>query len=152
VSNSTAWITVTAGSSGTGNGTVTYNVAALTSTTPRTGTLTIAGRTLTVTQSGVCSFALASTAQTAPAAGGPLTTSVTTATGCTWATVSNASWITVTSPGSITSSGTAGYTVGINPAATSRSGTLTIAGQTVTITQTGNVLPPGRPTNVRVTH
>ena len=56
VSNAT-WITVTSGGSGTGNGTVAYSVAANTSTSPRTGTLTIAGQTLTVTQSGICSFA-----------------------------------------------------------------------------------------------
>ena len=46
------WFTVTGGSSGTGNGTVSYTVAANTSTSPRTGTLTIAGLTATVTQAG----------------------------------------------------------------------------------------------------
>jgi Zn-dependent metalloprotease len=51
VSNA-AFITITAGASGTGNGTVTYSVAANTATTSRTGTLTIAGRTFTVTQAG----------------------------------------------------------------------------------------------------
>jgi hypothetical protein len=47
-----SWITLTAGSAGSGNGNVTYSVAANTSTTPRTGTLTIAGQTFTVTQAG----------------------------------------------------------------------------------------------------
>ena len=51
-----AWITVTSGSSGTGNGTVSYTVAANTSTTSRTGTLTIAGLTATVTQAGACTY------------------------------------------------------------------------------------------------
>ena len=45
---------MTGGSSGTGNGTVSYTVAANTSTTARTGTLTIAGLTATVTQAGAC--------------------------------------------------------------------------------------------------
>src|SRR5205823_11333142 len=44
------WITITSGTSGTGNGTVGYSAAANTSTTSRTGTLTIAGRTFTVSQ------------------------------------------------------------------------------------------------------
>jgi len=44
-----AWITITGGSSGTGNGTVTYNVAANTGAV-RTGTITIAGQTFTVIQ------------------------------------------------------------------------------------------------------
>ena len=55
-SNNTSWITITSGSSGTGNGTVTYNVTANTSTTSRPGTLTIAGQTLNVTQAGRVQF------------------------------------------------------------------------------------------------
>jgi hypothetical protein len=49
-SSSTAWITITAGSSGLGNGTASYSVAANSSTTSRTGTMTIAGQTFTVSQ------------------------------------------------------------------------------------------------------
>jgi hypothetical protein len=44
-----SWITVTTGSSGSGSGTVTFSVAANTGG-DRTGTLTIAGRTFTVTE------------------------------------------------------------------------------------------------------
>ncbi len=44
------WITVTGGSSGNGNGTVSYTVAASASALPRTGTMTIAGRTFYVNQ------------------------------------------------------------------------------------------------------
>ncbi len=44
-----SWITVTSGSSGTGNGTVNYSVAANSGLT-RTGTITIGGQTFTVTQ------------------------------------------------------------------------------------------------------
>jgi len=52
VSNDTGWIIITSGSSGIGNGRVNYEVAANTSTTSRTGTMTIAGETFTVTQAG----------------------------------------------------------------------------------------------------
>lgn len=48
VSNN-AWITVTGGASGTGNGTVTYSITANTGA-GRTGSITIAGQTFTVTQ------------------------------------------------------------------------------------------------------
>ena len=52
-----AFITVTAGVSGTGNGTVSYNVA--TNSGPaRTGTITIAGQTFTITQSGSTGLAV----------------------------------------------------------------------------------------------
>jgi extracellular elastinolytic metalloproteinase len=47
-----SFITVTGGGLGTGNGTVSYSVAANTTTTSRTGTVTIAGQTFTVTQAG----------------------------------------------------------------------------------------------------
>jgi len=49
VSNA-SWLTVTAGLSGSGDGTVSYRVAAHSSTTSRSATLTVAGRTLAVTQ------------------------------------------------------------------------------------------------------
>ena len=45
-----SWLTITSGASGSGNGSVTYTVAANTGTSARTGTLTIAGKTFTVTQ------------------------------------------------------------------------------------------------------
>ena len=49
-----AWITITAGGTGTGNGTVTYSVSTNTGSSSRTGTMTIGGRTFTVTQAGGC--------------------------------------------------------------------------------------------------
>ena len=49
----TSWITITSGSTGSGNGTSGYSVAAHTGRSSRTGSLTIAGKTFTVTQSGV---------------------------------------------------------------------------------------------------
>ena len=47
-----SWITVTSGSGGTGNGTVAYSVAQNLTGTTRVGTITVEGRTFTVTQSG----------------------------------------------------------------------------------------------------
>jgi hypothetical protein len=44
------WITITSGSSGTGNGTVNYSVSANTDSSLRTGTIIIAGQTFTVAQ------------------------------------------------------------------------------------------------------
>src|SRR5439155_1689519 len=59
VSSSVNWLTVSSGASGTGNGTVTYLVAANTSINGRIGTIAIDGQTLTVMQSGVlCSVSI----------------------------------------------------------------------------------------------
>jgi hypothetical protein len=57
VSNA-AWLTITAGSSGTGNGTVSFSVAANPSVGPRTGTITIVGHVFTVNQAGTGSSGL----------------------------------------------------------------------------------------------
>jgi thymidine kinase len=46
------WIKVTTGAMGSGKGTVKYSVAASSSETSRTGTMTIAGQIYTVTQTG----------------------------------------------------------------------------------------------------
>ncbi|MGD0282066.1 MAG: putative Ig domain-containing protein [Dissulfurispiraceae bacterium] len=51
-SSSEPWITITSGSSGTGSGTVDYSVSANITSSSRAGTLTIAGHTFTITQSG----------------------------------------------------------------------------------------------------
>ncbi|MCZ6750716.1 MAG: BACON domain-containing carbohydrate-binding protein [Acidobacteria bacterium] len=51
-SNNASFLNVLSGDSGTGSGTVDYEVAANTASAARTGTLTIAGLTFTVTQEG----------------------------------------------------------------------------------------------------
>src|SRR5262249_62277308 len=91
-SNAPTWLTVTAGSSGTGSGTVGYAVAANLTTTPRMGTLTIAGQTFTVTQAGApCTFTLDATSASPGAAAGSGTVGVTASVGsCTWTATSNA--------------------------------------------------------------
>src|SRR6218665_1586396 len=52
VASNARWITITSGARGTGIGTVTYSYKANMATMPRTGTLTIANLTYTVTQAG----------------------------------------------------------------------------------------------------
>jgi hypothetical protein len=136
VSNN-GFLRITAGSSGSGNGTVTYRVDKYNGTS-RTGTLTIAGHTFTVTQVQ-CSATLNPQTQAVPALGGSFTVAVTTQIGCPWQAVESLSWVTVTSGNSGTGSGTVGYAVVPNVAG-ARSGTIAIAGQTLTINQAA-VLP-----------
>ncbi|HMV81641.1 MAG TPA: putative Ig domain-containing protein [Blastocatellia bacterium] len=52
------WIVVAGSGGGTGNGSVGYMVATNTSGSPRTGTMTIAGKTLTITQDGCSTIAI----------------------------------------------------------------------------------------------
>jgi hypothetical protein len=136
------WITIASGATGTGNGSVTFTVAANTGAA-RTGTLTIAGRAFTVSQSGAsgsppppasCSYSLSSRSDSVPVLGGTGDVEVRTSNTCAWTASSNASWITITSGASGTGDGRVSYLVLPNIGG-SRSGTLTIANQAFTVTQ-----------------
>ena len=142
------WVTITTGESGSGNGAVTYSVAANPSTSARTGTLTVAGQTVTVTQNGACSFSVTPTSVTAAAGVGTKSAGVTTAGGCAWTAASNALWLTITSGGSGSGNGTVTYSVAANPSTSARTGTLTVAGKTVTVTQSGACSFSVAPTSV----
>ena len=131
-----AWITVTAGASGTGAGNVTYTVAANTGAA-RTGTLLIAGQSFTVKQtSPPCAFGIGPTSQNVNRNSGTGTTvTVTTQSFCSWTAVSNDSWITVSPPTTGLGDGNVGWTYAANQVPVQRTGTMTIAGQTFTVTQ-----------------
>jgi hypothetical protein len=121
--------------SGTGGGPVTFTVQANTGP-QRTGTLTIANQTFTVTQAASCSYSIAPSSANLGSAGGPSSTTVSTAPGCTWTASSNVGWITNVSPASGTGGGPVTFTVQANMSGQHpRTGTLTITGQTFTVTQ-----------------
>jgi hypothetical protein len=80
----------------------------------RTGTLTIAGQTFTVTQASGCTFTLNPATFNANKDGESGSFTVTTAGGCTWTAVSQDPWITVTSGASGTGNGTVQFTVARN--------------------------------------
>jgi hypothetical protein len=83
---------------------------------------------------GTCSYSINPTSASQPAAGGTGSVTVTAGAGCAWTAVSNATFITVTSGSSGSGNGSVGYSVAANSGA-SRNGTITIAGQTFTVTQ-----------------
>ncbi len=84
----------------------------------------------------LCSYSLSASSATAPVAGGTQSVNVITASGCGWTAVSNAGFLSVSSGASGTGNGTVSYQVTANSGA-SRSGMLTIAGQTFTVMQSG---------------
>jgi len=131
-SNAT-WLT--ASGAGPGNGTVNYTASPNASSVGRSGTITAGGQTFKVVQAAnaPCTYSLQQAGQSFPAAGGNGTATVQTAAGCTWNATSNVQWLTIAQ----TTSTTASYTVAANPAAAARTGSLTIAGQTYSVTQAG---------------
>jgi chitodextrinase len=134
------WLTCTP-SSGTGGGTITWSATANTSTSPRSGTLNIAGQSFTVNQAGAsssCTYTISPPTASLPASGGTGSVAVTAGTGCAWtATTGGLGWITITSGASGSGNGTVSYSVAANSSASPRTGTLTIAGQTFTVSQAG---------------
>jgi len=135
-SSNAAFLGISSGTSGSGPGTVTYTVVA-NGVSPRSGTLTIAGQTFTVNQSGApCTFTLNPASATVTAAPGSGSVGVSGPTSCTWTASSDAAFLSITSGDTGSGNGTVNYSVtanGVSP----RSGTLTIAGQTFTVNQNG---------------
>lgn len=74
------------------------------------------------------------TSRVATASGGAGSVTVTALAGCTWGATSNVTWMTITSGATGSGTGTVSYTVAANSGA-ARTGTLTIAGRTFTVSQ-----------------
>ncbi len=87
-------------------------------------------------QQPVCNYAISLTGQGFTTSSGAGTVQVTVAAGCSWTATSNAAWITITGGASGSGNGTVSYSVTAN-SGTTRRGTVTIAGQTFTVTQAG---------------
>ncbi|MFC2077260.1 BACON domain-containing protein [Candidatus Bipolaricaulota bacterium] len=131
------WITITSGGSGPGSKTLSYTVAA-NPDGDRTGRITIAGKTHTVTQTGMnCTYQLAPVTRSFDVGGGTGTIDVTTSLpDCGWTAQVDVGWITITSGGSGPGSKTLSYAVAANAGAP-RTGRITVEGQTHTVSQVG---------------
>jgi hypothetical protein len=142
------WISIQGPPGTNGPGVVVYSVAANPTTTARTGTITVAGTTVTVTQAAAptpapCTFTVAPTTASLPAEGGPGQITVTaSAATCAWQASSNAPWITIQGAAGGSGTGPLAFTVAPHAGSAARTGTLTIAGTTVTVTQAGMAPPP----------
>lgn len=136
---SDGWLTITGGSSGTGTGAINYTVAATSNGTSRSATISVAGQTHTVTQTGRgCSAGLSPARISQGAASASVNVSLTmSAADCPWTAASNASWVTV-SPQLGIGDTTVRLQFAGNAQASGRSGTVTIAGLSLTVTQAGS--------------
>jgi len=137
-SSSASWMTTTGGTSVSGPGTLTFNVAALSGTAARTGSLTVAGQTVSVTQQGQsCTYTLQPASRTIDAAGATAAFDVNADAACNWTVTATAPWLSVVAGGSGSGNATVTYQAAANPDAAPRTGSLTVAGQAHTVTQTG---------------
>jgi hypothetical protein len=90
----------------------------------------------TIINDDACSFSIMPTSQNFANSAGMSSVNVTSATGCEWIATSNDAWIVITSGSSGDGNGTVNYSVAAN-SGPARMGTITIAGQTFTVTQDG---------------
>jgi hypothetical protein len=136
------WMTITAGATGTGPGTVSVALTANTSPDARTGGLTIAGRAVAVTQAGAqpaCTVVVspASATFTKDAANGTFT--VTTPASCAWSAASSDGWITITSGAGGTGTAVVAYSVARNTGTAPRTGTIRVGEAAFSVSQQGDL-------------
>ena len=99
-----------------------------------------AGRSFTVAVTG-CSYSVSSGGNTFGPGGGPGAVSVTAPIGCPWAALvhdGGRDWIRISSGSTGSGNGAVNYSVSANNTGNARTGTLTIAGQTLAVTQSGS--------------
>jgi sugar lactone lactonase YvrE len=136
--SSQSWLTI----NGTADGVVSFSFPANPGLA-RTASITLLGQTISITQASPSTYALnTATAIEAPAAGGDsVILSVTPNIG-TWTATTTASWLHFSGPNQGgTGSATVAFTFDANTGAT-RTGTATIGGQTLTVTQAGATYTP----------
>ena len=138
------WMSITSGANGTGSGVVNVSLTASSSESARTGTLTVAGQTVSVVQEGLGTCAVEISPSTASfnkdAANGTFT--VTAPAHCQWSAASSAAWLAVISGSPGVGSGTVGYSIERNRDLSDRTGTITVGGKAFTLNQAGDTPAP----------
>jgi hypothetical protein len=133
-----------ANQSGSGTSDVNFNVAANTGAA-RSTTITVAGQVLTINQAGVpCTYSINPGSLNVPAIASNGQFTVTTQAACTWTATPGAGWVAIVSPqnGNGTGPGDVVYSVQANVDQSNRTTTITVGGQTYTVTQAGAAPPP----------
>ena len=131
-----SWITATGGTSGSGPGTVSISVAANAGTASRTGSLTVAGQAVSVTQQGLaCSYAVDPAATTLAGVSVESGFNVTTDAACNWTATPTVPWITIVSGGSGSGNQRVTYRVSVNGEPAQRTGAVNVGGASHVVTQ-----------------
>jgi BACON domain-containing protein/all-beta uncharacterized protein len=116
-----------------------YSVQIVSGGTPYEWKFSISGTQNLPATPPTCTYMLSANSATAKTIGGSSNLTVTTnLASCAWTAASNTPFLALTSGTAVTGSGTVSYSVSANPGVSFRAGTLTIAGQTFTITQSGS--------------
>lgn len=145
VNNTNSWITIASGGSGTAPGTCMFVVSPYGSPlVARTGFMYVGSNVIAVTQSGYTA-SVSPLVNIAPANGGSQSVTVSVPSGAIWSAIAQVPWITIIGGQSQSGSGNLTYIISGNAGGT-RSGTIIVAGQVVTVTQ--NSANPGSVVNL----
>jgi Beta-propeller repeat/NHL repeat/Putative binding domain, N-terminal len=143
LANVPPWITPTNSVNSSGSGTL-FLDAAPNSFSARAGGITLATKTITVTEAaGSCTLSLSAPLASVPAVATARSVGLTTGSSCAWAAYSSVPWIQI-NVNSITGqgSGSVAYVVAANPGSLARAASLLIGDQTYQVTQAaGPVIP-----------
>ena len=135
------WISLTSTPTGQGGATINFRVAANPTPSSRRGGIGVNDHRVDVTQAGSpCAYSLSRTSDAIDATGGKRAILVTAGPSCPWTAKSNAAWVTITGGASGTGNGTVSIDVAPNTGL-ERSGTVAIAGQIYTLSQTAAGAP-----------
>ncbi len=133
------WITLTSAETGNGNGVISYAIRDNLTGSARQGTLTVAGRTVTIVQDGGsaenCTYTVTPLFESFAATGGSGIITLTTSGDCAWQATTSDDWITVTSTNMGIGSISITYSVSSNSSGSGRNGVITVAGKTIAIKQ-----------------
>ncbi|MBI4903610.1 MAG: SBBP repeat-containing protein [Acidobacteria bacterium] len=136
VTASQSWLTIASATTGTGSTTVSFNVAVNTTLANRSASLSLGGKTFTVSQlAAPCSYTIDPGNRSVPAGGGSVSFLVTTLPSCTWTSVSNSTWLQSLISGTQTGTGQVPVNFADNVTGIPRTGSLTIAKQWVQLIQ-----------------
>jgi hypothetical protein len=136
VTGGAEWIRVTT-SRGSGGGEARYSVNPNNATSSRSATLTIGGRSHTVTQAAdapTCTYSVSATPQNFAGSGGGGSLTVTTQAGCAWTATAGAAWVTG-GPWSGSGTQTVSFSVQANGGAARQTAIALNTGASVSITQ-----------------
>jgi hypothetical protein len=137
-----SWVTMVRGA-GSGSGSAAYTVAPQTTAASRTARISVGTESIVVTQSSSdCSYALDRSSATVPPAGGTIEFRLGTNDGCGWSASAGEPWISL---GTTSGNGPRMLSASIaaNTAATPRSGSIQVEGQTIAISQAASDPTPG---------
>ena len=144
-SNTAQWIVITSATSGQGEGSIAYRVAANSAPAARRANIDVNTVSATVVQDAAeCRFTVTPAAPAVGAAAGRVTIQVQANAACPWTAATDAGWVRIV--GGASGQGDGAVTLGVDAnAGAARSALINVAGTQVTLEQASGLYPPPSP-------